>query len=247
MSITAAHITNLLAKRHKKDLFIPQCKDGATQSRDHFKQIDALAFVPTWVRNEVHGYEIKVSRRDFVADQKMLGYLDMCSAFWIVCPRDVCDVSEIPIEAGLINITENGKGLRTIRKAPIRKVSIPEDVYRYIFYSRVNMNDYRYDPQIDRETRVEIWRELLDGMKLNKKLGHELSHKIPRYFEARKKELAEKEADLNGITWENDRLKRRVEQLEAREKEWNDSINGPLFSELKWLVNKYSQKVDTSS
>ena len=246
-AINAEKIIMLLSKRHKGDVFIPQCKDGASQSRDHFKQIDALAFVPTWTRNEVHGYEVKVSRADFLHDQKMAGYLEMCSCFWIVCPPEVCDLSEIPAQAGLINVTKNGTGLRTIKKAPIRQVAIPEDVYRYVLYHRVRPRGMQHDGEIDYSLRLEAWREFLAQDLEKKDISWRVNHKISKHVKDKLEELRTKIRDAEAVSIENERLKARVDQLLERQKIWDSTVNGPMIRELEYLIEKYKKREDSNA
>lgn len=62
-------IVALLAARHVNDVFIPECKDGPTQSGSHLR-MDAWAMNKSWAHPCAIGYEVKVTRADFIGDNK---------------------------------------------------------------------------------------------------------------------------------------------------------------------------------
>ena len=55
----------------------------------------------------VHGYEIKLTRSDFLADFRKAGRAErkQPNFFWWVCPKDLIKPSEIPAGDGLIYIS----------------------------------------------------------------------------------------------------------------------------------------------
>lgn len=62
-----------------------------------------LFYFSRWNR-ETRGYEIKVSRSDFLADKKWQEYLKYCRVFYFVAPTGIIKPSELPPEIGLIEI-----------------------------------------------------------------------------------------------------------------------------------------------
>jgi hypothetical protein len=62
-----------------------------------------LFYFSRWNR-ETRGYEIKVSRSDFLADKKWREYLKYCRVFYFVAPAGIIKPSELPPEIGLIEI-----------------------------------------------------------------------------------------------------------------------------------------------
>lgn len=62
-----------------------------------------LFYFNRWNR-ETRGYEIKVSRADFLADKKWQEYLKYCSKFYFVAPTGIIKPNELPPEIGLIEI-----------------------------------------------------------------------------------------------------------------------------------------------
>lgn len=56
-----------------------------------------------WNR-ETRGYEVKVSRVDFLQDKKWESYLKFCSWFYFVAPEGIIKAEELPDKIGLIEI-----------------------------------------------------------------------------------------------------------------------------------------------
>ena len=68
--MNARDIVDLLSTKHSKDLFIPECKDGPTWGASHLR-LDAWALTRSWASPCSYGYEIKVSRSDWMQDDKV--------------------------------------------------------------------------------------------------------------------------------------------------------------------------------
>ena len=64
------------------------------------RRLDMLSL--DYMRGRVRGYEIKVSRSDFVNDTKWQDYLPYCHQFYFVCPPDLIQPDELPKEIGLM-------------------------------------------------------------------------------------------------------------------------------------------------
>jgi DNA repair MmcB-like protein len=171
----APALLRLLEARHSKDLFVPECKDGPTHLTTHLR-MDGWAMVKSWANPCVLAYEIKVSRSDFVADNKWPGYLPYCNQFYFVMPKDLIDLSEVPEQVGLLVAIGQGAGARLItkKKAPYRDVVIPESVYRYILMCRV-----RVESESDRsESDRDRWRHWLTLKAEDQKLGYQVAKRI---------------------------------------------------------------------
>jgi hypothetical protein len=61
--VSANVLLKALAQRHKDDVFVPECKNGPTQTGSH-RRLDAWVMLKTWSPVTMIGYEIKVSRSD---------------------------------------------------------------------------------------------------------------------------------------------------------------------------------------
>lgn len=71
------------------------------------KRID-LFYFNRWDR-ETKGYEIKVSRSDFISDKKWEEYLPYCSWFYFIAPKGIIRKEELPTGIGLMEIEVEDK------------------------------------------------------------------------------------------------------------------------------------------
>jgi hypothetical protein len=92
--VTSGDIIKLLKTKHSEDIFVPECKDGPSGSS--FAMIDAWAMPRSWSHPAVTAYEIKISRSDFVRDNKWQKYLACCNLFYFVAPTGIIDPNELP-------------------------------------------------------------------------------------------------------------------------------------------------------
>lgn len=174
--MNANDIQRLLAKRHSDDVFVPECKNGPTQTARHLR-LDAWVMKKSWSKPLVTGYEIKVSRQDFLNDDKWHGYLDYCNELYFACPTGLIDPTELPDEVGLLYVTKTGNKLIKKKQAQRRSVDIPESIFRYILMART---------RIDSEGRIEgrhscmadYWRDWLNKKNDNREIGYLVSEKI---------------------------------------------------------------------
>ncbi len=153
--MTAKDIMALLEAKHAEDVFIPECKDGPSQASRHVR-MDAWAMNKSWANPLITAYEIKVSRQDFIKDNKWPAYLDCCNQLYFVCPRGLIGVHEMSPQLGLIYISKTASILVTKKKAPYREVTIPETLWRYILMCRVKTK--AEDDDLDKAT---IWKQWL--------------------------------------------------------------------------------------
>lgn len=138
--MTAKDIVDLLAAKHRNDVFVPECKDGPTISGSH-SRMDAWVMLKSWARPLTIAYEVKVSRSDFTGDNKWHGYLAYCNEFYFACPHGLIQHEELPPEVGLLWVAKNGGRLFVKKKAQRRDVQVPESVYRYILMHRMKVTD----------------------------------------------------------------------------------------------------------
>jgi hypothetical protein len=140
MSVTAADLLKLIRAKHQRRwLVVPECKDGPTWFADGMGRFDAWCLLRSWTRERYVGYEIKVSRGDFLSDLrsgKWRKYLGSCTEFSFVVPHGLVDVREVPAEAGLLVASTNCARLYCRKPAPVRQIETPVSVLRYILMSR---------------------------------------------------------------------------------------------------------------
>lgn len=72
MTLTSAAVVELLRAKHSGDVFVEECKNGPTHSagRGGMVRMDAWAMPRSWAHPAVSGYEVKISRSDFLGDDK---------------------------------------------------------------------------------------------------------------------------------------------------------------------------------
>jgi hypothetical protein len=197
-SIYSAHtILEALAVRHSKDVFIPECKDGPTHYSSHMR-IDAWAMNRSWAHPVATAYEIKVSRADFLKDNKWPGYLPLCNQFYFVTPPDLISLSEVPQEAGWMVAARSR--LLTKKKAPHRAIQLPEELYRYILMCRVVVSRNEYEVQKTKDESEQYWRQFVNKKVELRELGYQVSKAIRQKADA--------------LKFENKRLKQRMEEHE---------------------------------
>lgn len=183
--MTAKHILGLLAVRHKDDVFVPECKDGPTQATNHVR-MDAWAMARSWAHPNAIGYEIKVSRSDFLGDNKWPAYLPLCNQFYFVAPRGVISAKELSADVGLLEVASTGTMLRTIKKAPQRDVQIPDELYRYILMCRAVVKS-----EFEQEDAVAYWKRYVQESEESKGIGLAASKKIAQAYRAMEQQVTE--------------------------------------------------------
>lgn len=198
MKYTAKALMDLLAARHANDVFVPECKDGPTHTSRHIR-MDAWVMPRSWSRPWVSAYEVKVTRADFLQDNKWPAYLDLCNAFSFVTPPKLIDPAELPDGVGLIECTRNATRLLTRRKAAHRDVVIPESVWRYVLMCRARI----VQPNHTTRSRQEFWTEWLRERETDRTLGWEVGGKIRQLYEENVERV---EKENNRLASENEGL-----------------------------------------
>ena len=96
MKITANDILKLLEKKYPIEKFVsvPECKVGATWTVERCPRIDFWTMARSYAQPSFTAYEIKVSRNDFINDNKWVDYLPYCTEFYFISPPDIIDINE---------------------------------------------------------------------------------------------------------------------------------------------------------
>lgn len=139
--VTSTDIKLALKEFHngKPSYFITECKTCSTYFPDPqgLLKFDGLAITKSYTKPNIIGYEIKVSRNDFLQDNKWHLYLQYCNEFYFVVPKGRVKKDELPDHVGLIYFNPDTKALRTVKKALYRQIEEPVGVYKYIIFSRL--------------------------------------------------------------------------------------------------------------
>jgi hypothetical protein len=196
-TISSHQILELLSDKHHEDIFIPECKDGSTWFSTHLR-LDAWVMTRSWKKMAWIGYEIKVSRSDFLKDQKMHLYLDLCNQLYVVAPKEILSADELHPEIGLMSPSKTGNKLFIIKKAAHRDIKPPVDLLLYILMCRAKFTkEYHLDKR-------DYWKQWLEDKKIDYTLGHSVSQALQKTIKER----------IDQVDDENRRLKDQIKILE---------------------------------
>lgn len=175
--VTSTDIKKALAGFHEKDFFITECKTCSTYFPDPqgLLKFDGLAIRKSYTKPCITGYEIKVSRGDFLQDNKWHLYLQYCNEFYFVVPAGFIAKEEIPENVGLIYYYPDTTVLRTKRKALYREIEEPIGVYKYIIFSRFDQDRIPFY-----EKRAEYARDYLNDKDEKRQLGAAFGSKMAK-------------------------------------------------------------------
>lgn len=185
--VTSTMIKKALASFHEKDFFITECKTCSTYFPDPqgLLKFDGLAVRRSYTKPCITGYEIKVSRGDFLQDNKWHLYLRYCNEFYFVVPAGLITKEEISENVGLIYYYPETDHLRTKRKALYRDIEEPVGVYKYIIFSRFDQDRLPFY-----EDRAEYARDYLNDKREKRKLGASFGSKMAADLRAAQEKLS---------------------------------------------------------
>lgn len=216
--MTAYEVMDRLAEKHIKDVFVPECKDGPTYTGSHLR-LDAWAMLRSWTNYRTFGYEVKVSRSDFLHDDKMQGYMPLCHEFYVVCPAGVVNsLDELPDGAGLMISSPNHRRLITKKKAKFRDVPDPVMVYRYILMARARIDRDGYYMEEGKEI---FWRAWLERKEYTQRIGHMASKSIGEVVKKRIEEVESENKRLQRMNEGYSEIKAMLENLDIKYNGYN--------------------------
>lgn len=175
--VSSYKIKLALKEMHEKrpSYFITECKTCSTYFPDPQGLLifDGLAVTKSYANPCITGYEIKISRQDFLQDNKWHLYLQYCNEFYFVVLNGLVKKGEIPDNTGLIYYNPETRRLRTIKKALYRKIEEPVGVYKYIIFSRLDEDRTPFY-----ESRAEFAKEYLADKSRKHRLGKEFGGRL---------------------------------------------------------------------
>jgi hypothetical protein len=228
-----------LAARHSDAVFVEECKLGAQGSR----RLDAWVLLKTWSPPTTIGYELKVSRSDFLNDGKWPAYLPVCHEFYFVCPAKLISVDELPQDVGLLWQAGTGGRLVTKRKA-VRRQPDPAALLGLMTYvlmsrSRTVANMWA----ANEPDRTRFWSDWLMERRGDQHVGHLISSRL-------RKQLEDARAAQRRAEYERDRLegvKRKLAELGLNEGagayEIEDRLNGGELRRVLGQVHQLSRRL----
>lgn len=182
--ITSDTVLRALLAKHSDSVCVPECKDGPTHTASH-RRLDLWVMNKSWTHPRTIGYEIKVSKRDFVQDDKWQDYLPLCNELYFAAPKGLLTPAQMPGAVGLIELV----GSRTVirKKADHRQVQVPEKLYRYVLMCRTRICD------ASTEDPATYWREWLAKRKEDKELGYQVRRAVREQVVAAERAVKESE------------------------------------------------------
>lgn len=168
----SSDIKRLLEKRHSSDLFYCEVKTGSTWY-SNFSIIDAIAIPKSWKNFAITGYEVKVSRGDFLQDNKWHKYLPYCNELYFAVPNNLVDPSELSDGIGLIYCTE--KTTRKIKKAARREIE-KDKVSDMLFHLMMKYN--MQDSYPFHAGKADFWEDWLERKKKSTEIGWNVRSEI---------------------------------------------------------------------
>lgn len=228
-TMSADKIIEALAAKHADDVFVRECKDGPSQNANTHLRMDAWVMNKSWSNPRTVAYEVKVSRADFLKDQKWHGYLPYCNEFYFVCPHGLIQLEEVSADAGLMYVTQEGRVL-TKKKAPYRSLEVPESVYRYILMCRVKITRHWYDGG-DQDKSL-YWKQWLEKSREEQEIGHAVGARLQENFRLKVLDVERKQQELE----------RQIQQY-ADVRQFLVSIGMSPDSAYLWHVKKKLEEV----
>lgn len=173
--VTSTDIKLALAEKHYRDFFLTEVKSGPTQIAvaGSLKILDGLAIRKSWTNPCFTGYEVKISRSDFLRDAKFYTYEELCNCLYIVCPKGMIDRTEVPESVGLMYYDPDKKTITTKKKAIYRKIEYSPEMLLYIIFSRLDSDRYPFFSD-----KREYFEAYLTGKNDNRVLSHAVRAKI---------------------------------------------------------------------
>lgn len=167
--VTSSDIKKALAAKHWRDFFLTEVKSGPTQLAvsGGLKILDGLAIRKSWTSPCFTGYEVKISRGDFLRDAKFYTYEELVNCLYIVCPKGMIDRTELPESVGMMYYDPERKTITTRKKAIYRKIEYSPEMLLYIIFFRLDSDRYPFF-----SSKQEYFEAYLAGKSDNRVLGH---------------------------------------------------------------------------
>ena len=199
--VTSFDLIKALELKHSGDVLITECKDGPTQTASH-RRLDAWAMLKTWSPITMIGYEIKVSRSDWLQDQKFIDYLPLCHRLNIVAPRGVVELEELPADVGLLEPIGDLSRLITRRKSVYRHIELPAELLVYVIMCRMVVGTPNLQRGDDPDWRRKVLRQWVESDTNDRNLSYAVNNKIRQIMQAqeeRNRALDQRCRDLEGV------------------------------------------------
>jgi len=216
MKVRAHEIKRALGKKHHEDFFLTEVKNGSTWTNAELAIIDALAIKKSWTKPCITGYEIKVSRQDFLNDDKWPVYMNYCHRFYFACPTGLIQPEELPEDVGLVWFNPEKQSLYTKKKSKFKNIEMPTDMFYYIILSRLENEKHPFF-----SSQREYFEQYVEDKISRSQLGLKVSSKMAK--------------ELKELEYKIARLEREKEMFERDKK---------LFEEVREIMRKHGLRVN---
>jgi hypothetical protein len=173
MSTTAYDIKEALSLRHMMDFFSTEVMNGPS-ARGGFR-FDAVAIKKSWSTPAIIGYEVKVSRSDFKADNKFYAYLPYFHELYIACPKGMIQREELPDSIGLMWFNPETKEVKMKKRAIWRNIDIDPTFLMHIFFNHLSSDrtPFHFD-------RADYCRRYIEDRESMHDIGNRLGTKMAK-------------------------------------------------------------------
>lgn len=210
----ADEILQALQQRHQTDLWITEVKDGPS-TMVQTRRMDGLAIKRSWTHPRFVGYEVKVSRSDFLRDDKWDAYLPLTHQFSFACPWDLIQPHELPDVVGLYWAKPEGK-LKQVRKPVLRPMQeLPTWLLYYVVISRLDPDRH---PFFD-GSRAYI-EAFIEDKALRRSLGYKFRTRLVQDVARLEQENEDLRTRLNGEESRFERLERALKAVNLSADGW---------------------------
>ena len=174
MKASAQQIIKALKQRHRDDVVFSEMTMGAAGGR----RLDFWALKKSWSPVNAIGYEVKVSRADFLNDDKWPAYLGCCHQFYFACPWKLIMPDELPKEVGLMWMTQTGS--MQIKKKAQRKAPDANDFQNALI--RAAWGKYSDTQPRSRLEVAEMHRQRVEAAEIGRHTAQMLGRKNSESF-----------------------------------------------------------------
>lgn len=197
-TMDAYAVLSALTNKHSDDLAVAECKDGKSWDRK-MARLDLWVMPRSYSPLRFIGYEIKVSRQDFLRDTKWQAYLPMCNELYFATPWKLVQPEEMPEGVGLVWITKKGSRVICKRKAAHRDIEPPLGTLLYVLMSRARIVNEIADDS--RAARIERYRQYVEDRASGYKLGQVVRHETMMRIRAAEAVAADAKKRADKLEW----------------------------------------------
>ena len=173
-NITAYEIKEALSRKHRYEFFMTEVKNGPTGvMAGELLQFDAVAIYKSFAHPQIRGYEIKISRSDFLRDAKYPRYRPYFHEFYFVVPQGMVKREELDEGIGLMYYNPETGAITTKKKAVHRDIELDGNFMLYIIMNRLDSD--RPPFMLHKDEAFKAW---LDGKQNNRELAARVRGKL---------------------------------------------------------------------